>query len=171
MVATLAAAIAAEPLAETRVVVCLTGCEESGTLGSQAFLDAHDTDGWLFLNFDNVGGDGTLRYLRREGVITHWGADGGLIAAAGEVAADHPDLRMAPEDSPAGLTYDASPVLARGGRALTLSIQDGFIPNLHWPTDTLENVDPAGVGEDPRRGPGPGCCDRRRPRRRLNRPA
>ena len=53
---------------------------------------------------------------------------------------------MAPEDSPAGLTYDASPVLARGGRALTLSIQDGSIPNLHWPTDTYENVDRGGVG-------------------------
>ena len=52
---------------------------------------------------------------------------------------------MAPEDDPAGLTYDASPVLASGGRALTLSVQDGYIPNLHRPTDTTENVDPDGV--------------------------
>ena len=145
VVATLAAEIAAEPLAETRVVICLTGCEESGTLGSQAFLDSHDTTGWLFLNFDNVGGDARLRYLCREGVITHWSADDELIKAADGVAAAHPEFRMAPEDSPAGLTYDASPVLARGGRALTLSVQDGSIPNLHWPSDTLENIDPGGV--------------------------
>ena len=37
-------------------------------------------------------------------------------------------------------------MLARGGRALTLSVQDGSIPNLHRPTDTVENVDPDGVG-------------------------
>lgn len=146
VVATLATGLAAAPLESTRVLVCLTGCEESGTLGSRAFLRAHDTEGWLFLNIDNVGGGGTLRFLRREGVITHWPADPGLIDAAAGVAARRPELRMAPEDSPAGLTYDASPVLAVGGRALTLSIQDGSIPNLHWPTDTVENVDPDGVG-------------------------
>ena len=146
VVATLAMGLAAEPLEDTRVVICLTGCEESGTLGAQAFLEAHDTEGWMFLNFDNVGGPGTVRYLRREGVITHWDADRGLIATAEEVAASRPELIMAPEDSPAGLTYDTSPILARGGRAMTLSVQDGSIPNLHWPTDTYENVDRGGVG-------------------------
>jgi hypothetical protein len=129
----------------TRLVLCLTGCEEAGTLGAQALLREHDASDWLFLNIDNVGGDGTLRYLRREGVISRWDADPGLIAAAGDVAARRPDLRMDAEDDPAGLTYDSSPVLARGGRALTLSVQDGFIPNLHRPTDTTENVDPDGV--------------------------
>ena len=133
------------PLEQTRLVLCLTGCEEAGTLGARAFLADHETDGWLFLNFDNVGGGGTLRYLRREGVISHWDADPGLIAVAARVQEDRPELRMGPEDSPAGLTYDASPVLAAGGRALTLSIQDGFIPNLHRPSDTVANLDRGGV--------------------------
>ncbi len=141
----LAAEIAAEPLASTRLVLCLTGCEESGTLGSQAFLGSHETEGWLFLNIDNVGGPGSVRYLRREGVLAKWDADAGLIAAAERVAEAEPELRLLPEDSPAGLTYDSSPVQARGGRALTLSVQDGSIPNLHWPTDTVANVDPDGV--------------------------
>lgn len=145
VVAALAAELAREPLRTTRVVVCLTGCEESGTLGSGAFLDRRDTEGWLFLNVDNVGGSGSVRYLRREGVISHWDADPGLIAAAESVARANPELRMAAEDAPAGLTYDSSRVLARGGRALTLSVQDGFIPNLHRPTDTVANVDPGGV--------------------------
>ena len=145
IVTALAAELALEPLRTTRVVVCLTGCEEAGTLGSQAFLDGHDTEGWLFLNVDNVGGSGTVRYLRREGVIAHWDADPGMIAAAEGVARANPELRMAAEDGPAGLTYDSSRVLARGGRALTLSVQDGFIPNLHRPTDTVANVDPDGV--------------------------
>lgn len=150
--ATLAAELAAEPLQTTRVVLLMTGCEEAGTLGAQAFLREHDTDGWLFVNFDNVGGDGSVRFLRREGVLAKWDADPGLIAAAAAVAERHPELRMAPEDSPAGLTYDSSPVLAGGGRALTLSIQDGSIPNLHWPTDTLANVDRDGVSRTLRAG-------------------
>jgi hypothetical protein len=152
VVATLASELAKAPLESTRVVVVMTGCEEAGTLGSQAFLRSHETDGWLFLNFDNVGGDGSVRFLRREGVLAKWDADPGLIAAAAAVAERSPELRMAPEDSPAGLTYDSSPVLAGGGRALTISVQDGYIPNLHWPTDTCENVDPDGVSRTLRAG-------------------
>lgn len=150
--ATLAAELAAEPLQTTRVVLLMTGCEEAGTLGAQAFLREHDTAGWLFVNFDNVGGDGSVRFLRREGVLAKWDADPGLIAAAAGVMERLPELRMAPEDSPAGLTYDSSPVLAGGGRALTLSVQDGSIPNLHWPTDTLANVDRDGVSRALRAG-------------------
>ncbi len=143
--AALAAEVARQPLGSTQLVLLLTGCEEAGTLGARAFLDAHETDGWLFLNFDNVGGGGSVRFLRREGVLARWGADQGLIAAAEQVAAQRPELGLAAEDSPAGLTYDSSPVLAAGGRALTISVQDGSLPNLHWPTDTYENVDEDGV--------------------------
>jgi hypothetical protein len=145
VVLTLARELAARPLADTRVVTLLTGCEEAGTLGSQAFLADHDTDGWLFLNFDNVGGPGSVRYLRREGVLAKWNADAGLIAAAEQAAEAQPDLQLRPSDRPAGLTYDTSPVLASGGRGLTLSVQDGSIPNLHWPTDVLANVSEDGV--------------------------
>ena len=145
VVAQLAAERAAAPLRHTRLVLLLTGCEEAGTLGARAFLSSRDTSGWLFLNFDNVGGAATLRYLRREGVIARFRADPALIAAAERVAIGRMDLGLEPTDSPAGLTYDTSPVLARGGRGLTLSAQDGYIPNLHWPTDTFENVDGAAV--------------------------
>lgn len=143
--AVLASEVAASPLRNTRLILALTGCEEAGTLGSQAFIGSRSTEDWLFLNIDNVGGPGSVRYLRREGVLSKWNADAGLIAAAERVAAAEPELRLVPEDSPAGLTYDSSPVLARGGRALTLSVQDGSIPNLHWPTDTVASVDPDGV--------------------------
>jgi hypothetical protein len=145
VVMALAARLAADPLRATRVVVLITGCEESGTLGARAFRDSQETGDWMFLNFDNVGGPGSVRVLRREGVIMKWDADPGLIATAAAVADRRGDLRMAPEDSPAGLTYDSSPIHAAGGRALTISVQDGFIPDLHWPTDVFENVDPDGV--------------------------
>lgn len=145
VVVALASKLAAEPLGSTRVVVLITGCEEAGTLGARAFRDSRDTGGWMFLNFDNVGGPGTVRFLRREGVIAKWDADPGMIAAAAGVADSRPDLRMAAEDAPAGLTYDSSPIHAAGGRALTISVQDGFIPDLHQPSDVLANVDRDGV--------------------------
>lgn len=145
VVVALATRLRAQPLGSTRVVTLITGCEEAGTLGARAFRDSHDTRSWLFVNFDNVGGPGSVRFLRREGVIDKWDADPGLIAAAAGVAATRPDLRMAPEDAPAGLTYDTSPIHAAGGRALTISVQDGSIPDLHRPTDVLANVDRDGV--------------------------
>ncbi len=141
----LAMETAAEPLSSTRVVLVLTGCEESGTLGAQALMDRHDTREWLFLNVDNVAGDGRVRFLTKEGVLATWPADPELVAVAERVATEQPDLRLAAEDSPAGLTYDTSPVHAAGGRGLTFSVQEGSIPNLHWPTDTYANVDAAGV--------------------------
>ena len=81
-------------------------------------------------------------------MIAKFRSDPALIAVAEDVAARRPDLRLAPTDSPAGLTYDSSPVTARGGRALTLSTQDGFIPNLHRESDTFrERRAPMGSSE------------------------
>jgi hypothetical protein len=142
-VARLALESASKPLRGTRLVVLMTGCEESGLLGSQAFLRSHQTAGWMFVNFDSVGGPATLRYVRREGVWRRWDADPGLIAVAERIAAERPELALAPSDAPIGLTYDVSPVLARGGRGITfVAGDDGSIPNYHWSTDTTENVDP-----------------------------
>lgn len=144
--AQLAAECAADPPASTRVVLLMTGGEEAGTLGAQAFLRSRDTAGWSFVNFDNLGGPATLRFLRREGVLVKWDADARLVAVADRLHDRRPDLGLEPTDSPAGLTYDSSPVLARGGRALTFSAQDRTIPNLHLPTDTYGNVDPDVIG-------------------------
>ncbi len=142
----LARELAAEPLADTRVIVLLTGCEESGLLGSHAFLRSRDTSGWLFLNFDNVGA-GTLHYVKREGVAQKWDADPRLIPIAERIRTARPDLGLEPSDGPIGLTYDVTPVLARGGRGLTLVAgTDGVIPNYHWPTDITANVDPNALG-------------------------
>jgi hypothetical protein len=139
----LAGDVAATPLRTTRLAVLICGCEEAGLLGARAFLDAHDTRGWIFLNFDGVGCPATLRYLPREGIVRSWNADPGLIAVAERVRAERPELGLEPADAPIGLTYDATAVLARGGRALTLVRGDGGrIPNYHRPSDTVANLDP-----------------------------
>jgi hypothetical protein len=145
-VARLALESASKPLRATRVVVLMTGCEESGLLGSQAFLRSREAAGWMFVNFDNIGGPATLRYVRREGVWRRWDADPKLVALAERIASERPELGLAPSDAPIGLTYDVSPVLARGGRGITFVAGDnGSIPNYHWPTDTTENVDPGSL--------------------------
>lgn len=76
-----------------------------------------------------------------------WDADPALTAIAAQFSAQRPELGLAPAEAQIGLTYDATAVMARGGRALTLVAErDGVIPNYHWPTDTAENLDPALVG-------------------------
>ena len=139
----LAGEVAAAPLRTTRLAVLVCGCEEAGLLGARAFLDTHDAADWLFLNFDGIGCPATLRYLPQEGVGRTWPADRGLMAVAERVRAEHPELGLEQADAPIGLTYDATAVLARGGRALTLVRGDGGrIPNYHQPTDTVANLDP-----------------------------
>jgi hypothetical protein len=142
LTAALAAEASAVPLASTRIVLLVTGAEEAGLLGADDFLRQHNTAGWLFLNFDGVCAPATLRYLPREGLMRTWNADPGLLRIAGELAARRPELGLEPVETPGGLTYDATPVLARGGRALTISAQDGTIPHYHRPTDDARNIDP-----------------------------
>ncbi len=139
--AQLATECAQRPLTSTRIVLLMTGCEEAGLLGAQAFLRTHDTDGWQFVNFDSVGGPATLRYITREGLVQKWDADPALCSIAERIAARRPDLKLKRADGPIGLTYDTTAVMARGGRALTFVAADDVIPNYHWPTDTAENVD------------------------------
>jgi hypothetical protein len=139
--AALASEVAASPLERTRLVLLVTGAEEAGTFGIDAFVRSHRTDGWLFLNFDGVGARATLRYLPREGLLRTYAGDERLVAMAEEVATRRPELGLRPARRLVGLTYDATPVLARGGRALTISAQDDAIPNYHQPSDDVGNVD------------------------------
>jgi Peptidase family M28 len=141
LTASLAAEIAERPLESTRVVLLVTGAEEAGTLGADAYVRAHETAGWLFLNFDGVCAPATLRYLGHEGVLRSWPADRALVGVVEELRERRPELGLERMEVPAGLTYDATPILARGGRALTISAQDGAIPNYHQPSDDLSNVD------------------------------
>lgn len=150
-VATLATQLQADPLDSTRVVCLFTGAEEAGVLGADAFvreLEASEPDwrSWLFVNFDGVGAPATLRFLRQEGVLSRWPADAHLTRIAQEVSERRPELGLEGTSHNAGLTYDTTPVLARRGRAITLSTQDSTIPNYHSPTDTVENLEPAALG-------------------------
>ena len=109
----------------------------------RSFLESHrgEWEDWLFLNLDGVAAPATLRYLPREGVGRIYGADPALIRICEAVARDRPDLGLEPATRLVGLTYDATPVMARKGRAITLSAQDETIPNYHTPDDVPEALD------------------------------
>jgi peptidase M28-like protein len=144
----LAAECAAAPLAHTEVDVLVTGCEESGILGAQAYARRHTLRAaeTTFVNFDTVGGDVPLTYIMREGTgaVTR-PASPRLVRLLEEIAGRRPDLGLERADTTPGLPTDATPMRARGWEAVTLLAQGDTVPHYHWPTDTYENVAPAAI--------------------------
>lgn len=137
----LASRFARDPLEGSRIVLLFTGSEESGVHGMSEFLRAHDTEGWLFINFDGVSADEPLRVLSKEGgPLGSVDADPELIERTADVGRKTPELRAVPLEHGSGLPYDATPVLMAGGRAISVVNQDGAIPDYHWPTDRFDRV-------------------------------
>jgi peptidase M28-like protein len=139
----LAAECAADPLPHTEVDVLITGCEESGLLGAQAYARRHRLRAaeTAFLNFDTVGGNVPLTYiLREEGGAARRPASPRLIELLEQIAARRPDLGLQAAEATPGLPTDATVMRARGWDAVTLLAQGETIPNYHWPTDTYGNI-------------------------------
>jgi hypothetical protein len=147
VVAQLATELAENPLRHTEVHVLITGCEEVGLLGAQAYLRSHPdrATGTLFINFDTLGGDVPLTYILREGAPPARRASTRLIRLLDAIAARRPDLRLQPAPGTPGLPTDVTAALAHGHEGITLLAQGEEIPNYHWPTDTFDNLDPSGV--------------------------
>ncbi len=78
-------------------------------------------------------------------MLSKWPADAHLTRLAQRLSERRPDLGLEGTTHNAGLTYDTTPVMARGGRAITFSTQDSTIPNYHSPTDVVENLDPSAL--------------------------
>ena len=142
--AQLAAECAAQPLDHTEVRVLITSCEEAGLLGAQAYSRAHADEAadTTFLNFDTVGGDVPLTYIRKEGgPARFWPASPRLVALAEAIARRRPELGLVPAPTTPGLPTDATAFRARGWEAITFLAQsERGIPNYHLPTDTYEHV-------------------------------
>jgi hypothetical protein len=146
--AQLVAECAARPLRHTRVDLLLSGCEESGVLGAQAYVRRRlGRQRVVMINFDSVGGDAApVRYILREGMAMTRPATPRLVALVEEIAGRRSDLGLVPAEDTGALTTDATVALAHGCEAITFLARDRTIPNYHWPTDTYENVSPQTVG-------------------------
>lgn len=119
-----------------------TGAEEAGTWGMLAFLSeyAEQLRGALIVNIDNVGA-GNLHWVSREGMARRYPCDRRLATAARRAAAERGMTVRSREYT--GLSTDATPALARGYRAMSVMAFDinGRLPNWHWSTDTIENIE------------------------------
>lgn len=128
-------------LAEKEVWFVATGAEEVGTWGMKAFLDEHRDElrDAFIINIDNVGA-GTIAYVTSEGMARRYHCDRRLMAAAKRFVREN-ELPYRGRDYH-GLSTDATPALARGFRAMSIMAFDinGRLPNWHWNTDTVENV-------------------------------
>ena len=127
-----------------------TGAEEAGTVGMLRFLEKHraelDKENTFFINFDNLGA-GRITFVTKEGMLTSAASDPDLVAAAAHAVKLEPGLPAT------GRPYvlmptDATPALVRGYRAMSIMAldRDGLLPNWHWITDVIDNVEPENIG-------------------------
>ncbi|RIH81450.1 Peptidase family M28 [Calidithermus terrae] len=115
-----------------RVVLALTGCEEVGAKGALALARGGEIPaGALILNLDNVG-RGTLFYAVGEGMLGYRPYAGELLEAARALPGARPlEYRLAYFDTRA---FPKNPCLT------LIRLEEGVIPNWHWPSDVAANV-------------------------------
>ncbi len=146
IVLSLAQRLTQAPLAHTAVWAVLSGCEEVGCYGAEAFAQAHrdELGRAIWITLDSVGGQGAgPAYLTHETFLLPVRSDPDLLALADRVAAAHPELGAYAHGFKGAFT-DGAIGGKYGFRVLTLvgHRRDGVLPEWHRPTDVVENVDP-----------------------------
>jgi hypothetical protein len=134
-----------EPLQHTEVWAVLSGCEEVGCYGADAFAVAHKLElgdaAWIAL--DGVGSRNSKpAYLTSETFLLTARSDPGLVEMAERVAAAHPELGAEGRTFAGAYTEGAIGAM-RGFRVLTMMTfgEGGALGEWHRPTDTVANVD------------------------------
>jgi hypothetical protein len=146
LVLELARRLKSQPLQRTTVWAVLSGCEEVGCYGAEAFARAHRAKlgraCWIPL--DGVGGQGGFpAYHTRETFLLTTRADPGLLALAEKVTQRCPQLGVRPHHFRGA--YTEGVIGAKYGlRVLSLTAPGagGALPHWHRPSDTLANLDP-----------------------------
>jgi len=138
-----------QPLAHSSVWVVLSGCEEVGCYGADAFARGHKWElgdaAWIAV--DSVGGRGaSTAFLRQETFLLTTHSDPELRELAERVATNHPECDALAHSFKGAYTEGA--IGAKHGlRVLTLvgHRRDGVLPEWHRRSDVMENVDPQAV--------------------------
>lgn len=145
----LARRLAEAPLRHTEVWLLASGCEEVGSVGAQAFVEAHgealegELGGALGVSIDNVGGRGAgVCYTSVEGMVFPLRPSPELFGLAEELRVAHPELNAYPRPYTT-LHTDATCLMAN--RVPSLSFvgltPEGEIPDWHQASDVVERVD------------------------------
>jgi len=146
IVLSLAERLKGEPLTNTTVWTVLTGCEEVGDYGAEAFAQTHKPElkDAIWMAVDSVGGkDTTPTYLVKETFLLTSPSDPQLIKLAGGVAKAHPEMQ-AQMHSFRGAYTEGAIGYKYGFRVLSFVNfrRDGMLPGWHRPTDVVGNIDP-----------------------------
>lgn len=134
-----------QPLQNSKLWVAFTGCEEAGVQGARAFFREHwtelPTESTTIINIDNVG-SGNLHYVTGEGMLLFYNFDEDLISHCQNLTQNPPFENVRPLEYRRAY-FDSLIFAQRGYRCTTLIALDhnGLIPNWHWYTDTVENID------------------------------
>ncbi len=143
VVLSLAEKLAGKPLQGTEVWIAATGAEEAGLVGMTAFLKRHEAElqDALIINLDHVG-IGQIKYITGEGMLKALPSDPELLMLSAEVVRENPDLSPVPHEHRT-CQSDAYAALVKGYRAMSVMAldEDGGIPNWHWETDLIDNLE------------------------------
>ena len=128
------------PLPGVDVVIVSPGGEEAGSVGMRSWIHGPgrslDRRSTLVVNLDAIGSGGHLVVSRREG-LTGW-------FRPSDVNLSQRGARLAGLAAPRVVTFpnvtDAFVARHAGCTASILSYDDGWISNLHLPSDVPENV-------------------------------
>jgi len=141
----LAQRLRAQPLDRTAVTVLISGAEEVGSYGAQAFLREYRKElvDASVISVDNVGGAGSGPcWTTVEGMVLPLRPDPSLLAHARAVAQERPELGGY-ERPYTTLHTDASCFMAGGVPSLSFVglTPHGVIPDWHTVHDTFDRVD------------------------------
>jgi hypothetical protein len=134
-----------QPLTKTNIWIVFTGCEEAGIQGAKAFHHQHWTDlpaeNSYLINLDNIG-CGNLHYVTGEGMLIYYNYDEALIRICRELTRQAKYSNWKPLEYRRAY-FDALVFAQHGYPCTTLIALDdqNVIPNWHWYSDTLDNID------------------------------
>jgi hypothetical protein len=137
----------AEPVGDVEVMLLFTSCEETGLTGSAAWADRHAKENaalpTVFVNVDGLG-FGPPKYLVREVPVMglHTVAYPTEMIEACRRAVETSGGVAAQPQTMTGST-DGLALLVRGLKGITIlgCHEDGYMPNYHQLTDTVERLD------------------------------
>ncbi len=141
----MAEALQSQPLHTSEVVLLFTGCEEAGCVGMESYLrqfhPKREDTFWIDLE---MVGTGNLCYITRHGVsrFSEYRPHPEMAALAAGVARQFPGLGVTGKEM---LILEEIASLRRHGyRAVCVAghNQQGYLPNWHRISDTLENIEP-----------------------------
>jgi len=136
-----------KPLKHTAVWALLSGCEEVGCYGAEAFVRARQNELCkpIWITLDSVGGKETsIAYLTAETFLQTAKSDPNLLTLADNIADRRADLDAYRHHFKGAYTEGAIGA-KHGFRVLTLlalTRQAGTLPEWHQLSDTFDKVDP-----------------------------